>query len=44
MSLHKITYCPRCMSAFECKPGNIGQCQCYELILSVKAKEYIREQ
>ncbi|WP_420870112.1 cysteine-rich CWC family protein [Catalinimonas alkaloidigena] len=43
MSLHETKYCHRCMEAFECKPGNIGECQCFGLRLTDSAKEYIFE-
>ena len=41
MSVHETKYCERCKEVFECKPGNITQCQCYGLILSDAAKQYI---
>ena len=28
---------------FECKPGNIGQCQCYEAVLTVAQRASIAE-
>lgn len=43
MSLHEIKYCPRCSSAFECKPGNITQCQCFDVQLSRQELEFIKE-
>ena len=27
--MHEMKQCPRCKKGFECKPGNITQCQCY---------------
>jgi hypothetical protein len=42
MSCHEAKYCPRCKNAFECKPGNIAQCQCYGITFSEQEKEYIR--
>lgn len=29
MSKHEQKICPRCNGTFECKVGNITQCQCY---------------
>jgi len=41
---HELKYCERCGSAFECKPGNITQCQCYEFQLSEELKAKIWEE
>ncbi len=41
MACHETKYCPRCNEAFECKPGNITQCQCYGLTFSDTEKDYI---
>jgi len=43
MSSHEIKYCPRCLKPFECKPGNITQCQCFEVKLTSKELEFIKE-
>ncbi len=40
-SSHEKKYCPRCYASFECKPGNITQCQCYGVELSESEREYI---
>jgi hypothetical protein len=42
-SKYEIKECPRCGEKFECKPGNITQCQCYGLILSNEEKTFIKE-
>jgi hypothetical protein len=34
MSLHESKICPRCKREFECKSGNIIQCQCHGMKLS----------
>ncbi|MGG9964816.1 cysteine-rich CWC family protein [Ferruginibacter sp. SUN106] len=41
MSVHEDKYCPRCNKVFECKVGNITQCQCYGLSLSDEERAYI---
>ena len=41
MSKHEKKHCPRCNIVFECKPGNIIQCQCSAIQLSVEEKAYI---
>ncbi len=41
MPHHEIKKCPRCTNAFECKVGNIIQCQCSEVKLNDKEREYI---
>ena len=41
MPTHEIKDCPRCKGNFECKPGNITECQCYGLTFSESEKEYI---
>ncbi|MBS1656129.1 MAG: cysteine-rich CWC family protein [Bacteroidetes bacterium] len=43
MCQHEIKTCPRCQKKFECKPGNITQCQCYGIFLSAELKAYIEE-
>jgi Cysteine-rich CWC len=43
MCKHETKSCPRCKAAFECKPGNITQCQCYGIELSEGQKAYIEQ-
>ncbi|WPP50404.1 cysteine-rich CWC family protein [Catalinimonas niigatensis] len=43
MSKHETKYCPICKSAFECKPGNITQCQCFGIPIDGETAQYIRE-
>ena len=43
MSLHETKYCPRCGEEFECKPGNITQCQCFTVNLTKQEMQLIRE-
>lgn len=44
MSLHEVKYCPKCSKPFECKPGNITQCQCFEVELSCEESQFIVQQ
>lgn len=43
MSQHETKKCPRCKTAFECKPGNITQCQCYDIEMTTELKAYIEQ-
>lgn len=43
MCQHETKYCPRCMSIFECKPGNIVHCQCYGITLTSELRIYIEQ-
>ncbi|HEX7844425.1 MAG TPA: cysteine-rich CWC family protein [Chitinophagaceae bacterium] len=43
MNCHETKKCPRCNSPFECKPGNITQCQCYGLKISDEEKAFIEQ-
>lgn len=40
---YEIKSCPRCGAKFECKPGNITQCQCYNIILTNEENLFIKE-
>jgi len=41
MCVHEAKYCPRCSKVFECKVGNITQCQCYGIQLSLEERAYV---
>ncbi|MBL7744440.1 MAG: cysteine-rich CWC family protein [Chitinophagaceae bacterium] len=43
MCMHETKKCQRCNAAFECKPGNITQCQCFEVQLSEEQRAYLEE-
>lgn len=43
MCKHEINKCPRCGHLFECKPGNITQCQCYSITLTEEQRVYIEQ-
>ncbi len=43
MCQHEIKNCPRCKNKFECKPGNIVQCQCYGIALTSELRIYIEQ-
>ncbi|AFH50006.1 Hypothetical protein IALB_2303 [Ignavibacterium album JCM 16511] len=42
-SKHEKKYCPKCGKAFECKPGNITQCQCFGVPLNSEELYFIKE-
>lgn len=44
MCLHETKNCARCHATFECKPGNISQCQCFETALTMEERIYIEQQ
>lgn len=41
---HEYKTCPRCGTGFECKAGNILQCQCYGIELSAAARQIVEQQ
>ncbi|MBK7981276.1 MAG: cysteine-rich CWC family protein [Ignavibacteriae bacterium] len=43
LSKYELKYCPRCISTFECKPGNITQCQCFEFYLTKQELIFIKD-
>ncbi|MHA4808372.1 cysteine-rich CWC family protein [Flavitalea flava] len=43
MCKHEEKYCPRCKSAFECKVGDITQCQCFGIGLNPEEKKFLEE-
>lgn len=43
MPQHEAKACPRCGSAFECKAGDIAQCQCYSIQLSLEERAFIED-
>jgi hypothetical protein len=44
MCRHEDKQCPRCGSTFECKVGNIAQCQCAGITLNEQEQQNIFEQ
>ena len=44
MCLHETINCACCELTFECKMGNITQCQCYGIILTEEMQQYINKQ
>lgn len=42
-SKYDIKCCPMCKSKFECKPDNISQCQCSEIIPSSDEQMFISD-
>lgn len=43
MCNHETKTCPRCNEPFECKVGNILQCQCFGLTFSMEEKAFIED-
>ncbi|HMH32078.1 MAG TPA: cysteine-rich CWC family protein [Puia sp.] len=43
MPQHEPKTCPRCQVAFECRVGDIGNCQCQGLSLSAEEMAFIEE-
>lgn len=41
MCKHEQKNCPRCNVAFECKLGDITNCQCYGIELTVEEEAFI---
>ncbi len=41
---HEFKTCPRCGAGFECKAGNILQCQCYGVVLTEPIKQQIENE
>jgi hypothetical protein len=40
---YEIKRCPRCNKEFQCKSGNITQCQCYGIQLNSAELRFIKE-
>jgi hypothetical protein len=43
MCKHEEKYCPRCHAAFECRVGDVAQCQCSGIGLSPAEREFIAD-
>ncbi|MDF2380007.1 cysteine-rich CWC family protein [Nostoc ellipsosporum NOK] len=43
MSCHEQRKCPRCGNGFECKPGNITECQCFGIALTDEQRSWIEQ-
>ncbi len=43
MVKHEIKSCPRCEGSFECKVGNVLQCQCSEVVISNETASYLEK-
>lgn len=44
MTKHEIKICPHCQQYFECKCGDIINCQCESVELKQKHRDYIYQQ
>lgn len=43
MAYHEKKCCPRCANPFECKAGNITQCQCFDVQLTTEQQAFIED-
>ena len=43
MCQHETKLCGRCEQSFECKVGNILECQCYGVSMSDEEKKFIAD-
>ena len=43
MCKHEEKSCPRCNAPFECKVGDITQCQCYGIKLTPEERTFIED-
>jgi hypothetical protein len=43
MCKHEEKKCPRCGCSFECKVGNVNQCQCNGISFTEEEKKFIGE-
>jgi hypothetical protein len=41
MTKHEEKRCPRCNACFECKVGNVTECQCYGITLTAEQENFI---
>jgi len=41
MPAHEHKACPRCHQPFECRVGDIGNCQCNSIVLSVEERAFV---
>ena len=41
MCQHEEKKCPRCGASFECKVGNITECQCYGVTFTIEERAYL---
>lgn len=41
MAKYESKVCTRCNEFFECKSGNITQCQCFDITFSEEEREYL---
>lgn len=43
MCSHEEKICPRCKTRFDCKPGNITQCQCFGVNLTAEQQKHVEQ-
>ena len=43
MPLHEPKVCPRCNKQFECRVGDIANCQCSSITLTIEERAFIED-
>lgn len=43
MPQHEIKICSRCNNSFECRAGDIGNCQCAGIKLTIEERAFIED-
>ena len=43
MPQHEQKICPRCKNTFECKAGDITNCQCINIELNIEERSFIED-
>jgi hypothetical protein len=43
MNKHELKNCKRCSTSFECKVGDISNCECSEIILNKDTKKFLEK-
>ena len=43
MPLHESRKCPRCSKQFECRVGDVSNCQCSSISLSIEERAFIED-
>jgi hypothetical protein len=43
MPLHEIKTCLRCNNIFECKVGDVANCECGKIVLSIEERAFIED-
>jgi len=41
--MHELKSCPRCNKSFECKAGNISECNCFGVKMTEELRAYLEQ-